>query len=112
MTQVIALLVAADPFLNPEHIGDAKKIVPQAMTFIGSNLGMTQKDLHTLSSKLASQIGEVTGTSEMGGSRKRASNSSGKPPLPDPVGPSQEKKPRRKAAAEPKASRKRKGADA
>ena len=96
-----SVLIAADIFLDPKHAESQKDSLAKAMTYLGSNLGMTLKDLQLLAPKLASNISTVLGSSE--GSRKR-------PSAAEEGDRKKEVSKRKKAAGEPKAaSKKRKG---
>lgn len=108
-TQTLTVMVTADVFLNPCHSGKLKEVVPKVMAYLGSKLGMTLKDVHGLSPKLASQLSEVLGTSETG-SRKSKKTATGDAPA-DPESKNQEKEKRRRKAAEPKASGRKRKAD-
>ena len=78
MTATLAVIVASSVFLDPAQVSQVKESGAKAMQYLGSNFGMTMKDLQALSPKLAASMAEALG-SESAGSPKRGSEDGPEP---------------------------------
>ena len=92
----LGLMVAADVFLNKKHAATIHTVLPKALQFCGSSLGITRPELCAASPKLASQINEYMGSTEGGSRRRKTSTGTGTGTEQGPDEPDSKPEPKRR----------------
>lgn len=114
VAKTLGLMMAADVFLNKKHAAQIQTVLPKALQFCGSTLGITRADLAAISPKLGSQIAEYVnvGASSEGSRKRKSDPSHGQPDMDeDPEPKAAPKRKSRKPAPDAKKQTKRKAAE-